>query len=317
MSKYPKTPETCLQAMIEWRQLNTTNKQRTLDFYSETLSAVFRIMDSIECHMIPYQTRTETTHRTGTIDESDIKKIIAYMQKADLAIATQKGYIRALRVYCEHYGNDVVRRMHIQWPEDTRPKVDWLTTDQMRTLMEFPGNPSQQLAIQLMGRMGLRRVECIRIKMKDLQPTYITVRGKGRLSGKLRNVPLRSGMDQVLERYMAYRNELVLKARVKDPDVEVPDELFINWNQGLLRPYEEDGWGFDKAVIVPLRKELGFPFFEPYVTANIRPDAMGGRSRSADDRDDPRPQFDGNDHQISWDPHGRYGDRNGKNAILR
>jgi len=302
--------------MLEWRKKHTTNKKRTIDFYRETVSAVFRIMEATDCHMMPYRIQKVTDNKLGMIDESDVKKIIEYMEKTDKAIATQKGYIRALNVYCRHYGNNVIKRMDIRWPEDTRPKVDWLTTDQMRALIQYPMNPLQELAVNLMGRMGLRRVECIRMKLKDIMSGYVVVRGKGRMSGKLRNVPLRNNMGPILERYMKYREEIIATARMKIPDICVPEEVFINWNQGLLRPYDEDGWGFDKAVIVPLRKSLGFPFFKSYITPDVRKNAVGCRCRSADYCNDPWAQLNGSYDQISRHTHGRYGICHVPDAVL-
>lgn len=64
----------------------------------------------------------------------------------------------------------------------------------------------------------------------------------------------------------------------------------ITWEH--LGPYEEDGWGFDKAVIVPLRKKLGFPFFESHSPQDLRQDAVGGRSGHRDHCNDPWPQLD-------------------------
>ena len=312
MGRLPSTPEGCLDAMLEWREKHTSNVARTIDFYRETVGAVFRIMRLTECRMLPYKTTTGD----GPIDEDDIRKILNYMEDVDLAIATRIGYIRAIATYCNYYKNDVVDRMNIQWPEDTRPNADWLTQEQMWRLLEYPMNPLQRLAVQFMGRMGLRRIECIRMKIKDIQAKFVTVRGKGHMSGKLRNVPLREGMGKIIEAYMKYRDGLIAEARSKDPAVEVPEEVFINWNQGLLRPYEEDGWGFDKAVVVPLRKKLGFPLFEPYLKKNIREDAVEGRRRSADNSDHSRTQFDRDDDQIFGYPHGRHGVCYGEDAVL-
>ena len=317
MPKNPVTPEGCLSAMLEHRRTMTMNKERTIDFYRETLQALFKIMVKTGCHMMPYKIkRGETEARYGVIDETDVKKILTYMDAEDYAIATRKGYVRALDHYCRHFENRVVADMKIYWPEDTRPNVDWLDMDQMRRLLEHPMNPMQELAVSLMGRMGLRRVECIRIRLKDISPTHISVRGKGPITGKMRNVPLRDGMQQMIDRYMRHREGLVAKARAKDPRTEVPDELFLSYNQGILRPYEEDGWGFDKAVIVPLRKELGFPFLEPYSEADVRACVMELRGGPRDHREDPRPHLDRDDDQVPRHRDGRHGGGLQAGAVL-
>jgi hypothetical protein len=316
MSKYPRSPETCLEAMIKWRRENTTNKQRTLDFYSETVKAAFNILEATECHMMPFASkRGKEEHKYGMIVQEDILKILAFMIEEDYAIATQQGYIRALDHYCRHYKNTAINDMNIEWPEDDRPKVDWLEEGQLAELFACPMNPRQELAVNFMGRMGLRRVECIRMKLKDLSPRYAMIRGKGHLGGKMRNVPIKPKVQVAIDRYMKYREKIIEIARAAKPDVEVPEEVFIYWNQGKLLPYEEDGWGFDKAVIVPLRKKLGFPFFESHITKNIRPPVVEGRSKTGDDRGHPRPQLDGGHDQVSRDQDGRHGRCNGSDRL--
>lgn len=314
----PRTPEGCLQAMLEFRATKTTNEERTIDFYRETVQAVFGHMEACGCHMMPVKIkRGETEHKYGLIVEEDVVKLLKYLEENDKTVSTRRGYTRALNQYCLFFGNTVINDMRLAWPEDTRPNVDWLSMVEYKTLLEHPMNPIQSAGINLMGRMGLRRVECVRLRIKDIESGRIVVRGKGHMGGKIRLVPFHRDFEPILNRYLAHRKTIIDRAKEKNPDVEIPEELFINYTNGILRPYEEDGWGWDKAVIVPLREELGFPLLESHIEKNIRKNPMARRCADSDDSEDIGAFLDRSDDQIPRHRHGRYAFCHGEDAHLK
>lgn len=252
MTRYPQTARACLTKMITHMRQNYTCAEKTLEFYDYTCRSAIAILEQIGGETLPYK-----------LKERDIKRFLEYMEKERYAIVTRKGYTHALSRLCRHYGNDVVERMRIRWPHDTRPTVDWLTTEQVRAIMEYKKTPLQAMGIHCMLQLGMRRIEAIRLRISDInmQARTLSVLGKGPQGGKPRLIPFHPKTREVLTVYLVYRDDLIQEARRHRPiSTVVPDNLFINYRGRMLHPYDEDGWGWDKSVIVPIRKDLGFQF---------------------------------------------------------
>lgn len=251
MSKYPQTAQSCLENFRTYFETNSSLSPRTIEFYYEQQHAIIEILGANKRETLPYK-----------ISEADIRWLVYdYFDRASFAINTRKNYLASLRVLTEFYQNFVIDDMHIRWPHDDRPKVDWITQDQAMQLLAHPKTPMQELAVNLELCLGFRKCEILRLKQNQIHNGYIEILGKGSMGGKWRNMPFHRDTAAVLQRYNQYRRELVAEARKRRPTVKVPDELVIRKDQsGHLLPFDADGWGWDKKIIIPLRNELGFHF---------------------------------------------------------
>jgi len=71
--------------------------------------------------------------------------------------------------YLKFHGNNVVERMMIPWPPNTRPNAKWLTDEEGVVLMDAAQTPLQKMLIHLELRLMLRRVEVMRLTIQDVR----------------------------------------------------------------------------------------------------------------------------------------------------
>lgn len=250
MSCYPQSFDVALAKMIQDMKDKRPYALSTLEFYDSTCKAVYSIMIEAHCETMPWK-----------LTEPDIKKILAYLDDNRYAIVTRKGYLHCLSTLCKFYDNRVIDSMRITWPYDNRPNVDWLDEDQIHKLLAIPKTPIQEFSIHCMLQLGMRRIEVLRLRIKDLHDKYITAWGKGPQGGKPRDIPYHPQTEAVLGRFLRYREGLIAEAKKRRPATTVvPDQVVLWYKAGVLSPYDEDGYGLDKVVIIPLRKKLGFHF---------------------------------------------------------
>ena len=201
-----------------------------------------------------------------TIDESVVEDLLNEVWK-NRAVSTKKWYTHILNRYLEFYGNRVVDSLCIQWPQDTRPNVKWLSDDEYERLRALPKSPLEDVVIALELGMGLRSVEVCRLRMCDIHrdnaTPYINVRGKGRGEGKWRSVPFGNDMNHALDRWLERRKEIVAKMHEYDAFWEEPQELVI-WSHYISRPdagpYSEQGNSLNRGPIAHLNEKAGFKF---------------------------------------------------------
>lgn len=252
MSKYPQTAEACLTKFERDLQTSSSLSPRTITFYRETAHAVTEILRAQHLQTLPHM-----------IKEHDVRQLLDWMARNNLAIATRKGYMSALKKYCNHYGNNIVGSVMFQFPHDRRPKVDWLDPDDARKLLACDKSPIQEITIHCELCLGMRRVEVVRLRTSDLHfnEGYVIVTGKGPQGGKPRTVPFARETLAVLQRWLAVRDEMIGEALKRYPvSTVIPDNVVLWLKAGRLHPYSEEGYGLDKVVTLPLSKSLGFHF---------------------------------------------------------
>lgn len=150
----------------------------------------------------------------------DVRQIAQRMAGDGLAVSTQKSYMFALFALLKHIKNPAYGT-RIIYQADTRPRVDWLTPEQARDVLDSTLlRPIERISVTLALCMGLRRVEIVRLKIADinLNREYITVTGKGRAGGKLRLVPFHARFRPALDEYLKVRAVIVRTARNAPPD---------------------------------------------------------------------------------------------------
>lgn len=174
------------------------------------------------------------------VTKRDVVDFMSSMRAEGLCVTTQRGYIVALKKLCQHCKNPVFDGLMIAWSEDTRQNVRWLAPTDAKKMLSAPMDPREDLIVTLMLCMGLRRIEVIRLNVADVGDNWITVRGKGRLGGKLRTVPFHPRFERVLNRWLKKRKTVVLDAR--------EDALLVYRHGKRVSRYSDSGSAIDNII---------------------------------------------------------------------
>ena len=277
MSKNPQSPETCLN---QWIQDLTDYGllSKTLTDYRTTANVLFRTMLDNEREVLPYKwTKTDTKFLKDFWDEKGLKT------------KTQISYHTIFTNLAEHFGNFAPSSYRIHWPSLTGDGRRWLELLQARTVINHPMSPMQRIGIELMLRMGRRRVENLRALLSQMFPEakdpYMIVDGKGH---KRHIMPFAPTTYKIYYEWMDYRDQLIdnvcnhpRKAR------EEHDQLFLYARGGKIGYYDiEKGSGYDKAVTNAVSASCGIKFSnhdlrrtfgrELYFTSRIDPVIIQG-----------------------------------------
>jgi len=245
VTKYPRTPEACIAKFVaDIREELLTPK--SIETYSQAVKIVVKNLDEGKRNTLPYK-----------ITEDDVLWLLRE-KWAHLAIKTRKGYRAILTRYTEHFGNNVVRRVKVRFPHDMRPNIRWLSKEQVVRLMELDMTPLQRIVIHFELFMGLRRVECIRLKMSDVHPDNLMVTGKGGIGGKPRTVPFHHDTPAILAKYIEWRQQQIAIYTKRRPAASITDQLIIYRRGGRLSGFSEEG--IDTAVSRKLSAAAGFKF---------------------------------------------------------
>ena len=187
----------------------------------------------------------------------------------DLAVSTKNWYLHILRRYLAYFQNDVVEQVGVDFGQDVRPNVNWLSDEQAEQLMKMKKTPLEEVVIHLELCLGLRIVEVCRLRLSDIyfdedpRKYYVSVRGKGKGDGKWRSIPFHPDSKEVFDCWITRRNEIITRMHEFDPSWKVPEEFLI-WchyeNSPSAGRYTERGHSLDRAVIHKVRDHAGFEF---------------------------------------------------------
>lgn len=168
---------------------------------------------------------------------------IDYLQNelySHLKPMTNRRQISIIGQYLHYYGNDIVDKMMIPWPTNTRPNAKWLTDEEGVKLLDAAKDPLQKMLIHLELRMLLRRCEVIRLTRNDIHYGILNVLGKGRMGGKWRTLAWAPETLEVIQDYSEYREQLITTALEIEPNQQVPDNIMIYAQYGWkLGAYQE------------------------------------------------------------------------------
>jgi len=125
--------------------------------------------------------------------------------------------------YLDYFGNHIM----IEYPEpigsSERINVHWLEDYEAANLYNLDMPPIIKMIIHLELKLGLRRYDLLNLKLADIGICTINVLGKG---NKYRTVPFVKDTPQVIDAYMAYRDELT----GRDRDLQKPFLLIKRGN---------------------------------------------------------------------------------------
>lgn len=235
----PRTPEVCINQYLEYLRL-AGRSDGTIKAYYWILDACTRRLKAMGQEALPYR-----------ITDTGIRMLMKSYR--ELNTVTLAGYIATVSAYLRFYGNYTVPEMKITWPQNMRINVNWLTAEQAAYLRMLDMPPAEKLAIHLELDLGLRRIEAIRLSLKDLKPTHINIHGKGRGGGKWRTIPYHPDTKRLIANYMPLRQVTI----GNHPD---PGSLIVHNSgaKGKASGYSEHGTGWDKRFIEPLQVSLSF-----------------------------------------------------------
>jgi integrase len=118
--------------------------------------------------------------------------------------ATTQFYFAALRQFLRWAGNPLADRGELwRLPPSAAQRRRWITPDQLVSLLRAARGKAR-LIVALEGFNGLRRVEVLRLRASDvnLAERWLNVRGKGRMGGKWRQIPLSEVARKALEPHL-------------------------------------------------------------------------------------------------------------------
>jgi integrase/recombinase XerD len=148
--------------------------------------------------------------------------------------------IAILGTFLKHYGNNVVEQMKIVWPQDGRTRVDWLSPEEAIRVVDA-AQGVERIVVHLELRLGLRRIEVLRLTVEDVREQIMDVHGKGRGGGKWRTLAWAPDTRVELEHYLSLREEMIAQARRRNRKVEEPEAFLIYRKGGKLYGYERTG----------------------------------------------------------------------------
>lgn len=137
----------------------------------------------------------------GKVDSQHIE---ALRERTGWGRATTQFYFAALRQFLRWSGNPIADRSELwRLPPSTAQRRRWLTPDQLVRLFRASRGKGRVI-VGLEGFNGLRRVEVLRLRRSDvnLAEGWLNVRGKGRMGGKWRQIPLSRVARAALEPHL-------------------------------------------------------------------------------------------------------------------
>jgi integrase len=211
----------CLAGYVDYMTTQAKFADRTVQQYRW---AVIRCHDTVREGNGP-----ENPER---VSEKDLEYLLDHLTGCT---RNRQYYWTAYAGFLKWVDNGAIQRFKPRWPPAGRIRVDWLDPEQAyavrRTAMDM--DPLTALMVHLELDLCLRRVEIMRLRVRDIHADRMDVLGKGRMGGKPRTVSLVPGESQaVIGRYLELR-------RQRESQTEGPqtDALVVYLRKGQLSPF--------------------------------------------------------------------------------
>jgi len=172
---------------------------------------------------------------------------------------TRVSNIGPFRTFLRSAGNKQVDKL--QWPvrNGVRPNADWLSEeDAMVVRRDAKG--LECIVVHLELDLMMRRIEVLRSELRHFESGrtgIVRVKGKGRHGGKERSISWHPDTAGVLDIARAMRDQIIGRARAKNPYVKVPDAMLLYECGGDLRSYKKSALD---GIVKELSDRTGIPF---------------------------------------------------------
>ena len=260
MSKNTQTAEACIAEWVNLKRSKGRTGKTLLDYRSKGQTIINQCR-RIGITDLPYNW-TDNDLKALRNDWTDRPK--------PLSLNTQKDYDNIIAALAAHFGNDVGERNKLTYPEDEGPNTEWLTLEEVRTIKKMWKTPLEDVAFSLAFDTGLRKGECLNLKINDIVfddgCQYIIVHGKGR---KIRRVPFGNDTPRALDRWLKHRKELWAAAcEVAEKYGRKPidnGKLIVFQRGSKLGSYSElHPQGYDNMTFISMSERAGL-----YVRAHM------------------------------------------------
>ena len=188
-------------------------------------------------------------HSVRTIGEEEIDFLYNELYEP-VEPRTARNQVSVIGTFLKRMGkNPVVELMDIPWPADLRIHVKWL--DPMRAIsLRRAASDMERILVHFELDCMMRRCEVMRLRVGDVASGAIDIWGKGRDGGKPRTIPWHPRTQTEWEHYLLLREDIVERARKKNPQVMVPEQVLIYERNGRLGCYQ-------KTAVDRMIKEAG------------------------------------------------------------
>ena len=142
----------------------------------------------------------------GTVSKVDSETALSFLNKyTSYSASYQAKHWVVVRRFLAEYENPALIRVRPRIHGTARTRVDWLTMEECESVFHTPMTPKESLLIGAGLLQGLRRIETLRMTVKDakdaLRTSILRVRGKG---GKERAIPLQDEFCVILRAYLTW-----------------------------------------------------------------------------------------------------------------
>ncbi len=164
-----------------------------------------RYLSQVRCTLRSFREHC-AANGVGTTKGVTTELIWSFLKRyEDMSFSHQRTTASILRTYLNAYENGCMLRMKLRFRGYGRTRVDWLSLEEIEQIFRTPMTPRQTLLIGAGLLQGLRRVETLRLTVKDakeaLKTQILRVRGKGM---KERSVPVHVDYVVILSSYLAW-----------------------------------------------------------------------------------------------------------------
>jgi len=185
---------------------NNTRLRREIGRYLRTLpdrGLTRRYSQSIRRTLLKFEEHC-TERGVKTVERVNRDTIVSFLDTySGMTASMQRQTACFLRMFLVHFDNRAIRTLKIRTSGPSRVHVDWLTPDETRLIMMTDMTPRQAVLIGAGLLQGMRRIETLRLTVKDtedaLKTGVLRIRGKGY---KERAVPLHVQFQGILQTYL-------------------------------------------------------------------------------------------------------------------
>lgn len=141
-----------------------------------------------------------------TVNQVDTQTALSFFnQWTTYSASYQEKHWCILRRFLAEYENTALIKVKPKVHGTARTRVDWLTLEECQAVLETPMTQEQELLITAGLLQGLRRVETLRMTVRDardgLRTGTLRIRGK---AGKERAIPVHDQFVFVLQTYLTW-----------------------------------------------------------------------------------------------------------------
>lgn len=167
-----------------------------------------RYVQATKCYLLRF---SEHCQRLGIRSSKavNLDSIISFLDTVQGTSRSHQVQVRSyLRRFLAEMDNPAMLKLRLKASGKARTRVDWLTPEETTRIFQLPMSPQTSVLIGAGLLQGMRRVETLRLSIKDarnaLRFGILRIQGKG---GKEREMPLHAEFGTILRNYLLWVGE--------------------------------------------------------------------------------------------------------------